>query len=49
MKRAAAQIADQEPRIDILINNAGAMFGTRKLTEDGLNARSPSITWAILF
>jgi NAD(P)-dependent dehydrogenase (short-subunit alcohol dehydrogenase family) len=36
MKRAAAQIADQEPRIDILINNAGAMFGTRKLTEDGL-------------
>ena len=36
MKRVAAQIADQEPRIDVLINNAGAMFATRQLTEDGL-------------
>ena len=36
MKRVAAQIADHEPRIDILINNAGAMFATRQLTEDGL-------------
>ncbi len=36
MKRVAAQIADHEPRIDILINNAGALFATRRLTEDGL-------------
>ena len=36
MKRVAAQIADHEPRIDILINNAGALFWTRRLTEDGL-------------
>jgi NAD(P)-dependent dehydrogenase (short-subunit alcohol dehydrogenase family) len=36
MKRVAAEIADQEPRIDVLINNAGAIFGTRQLTEDGL-------------
>jgi NAD(P)-dependent dehydrogenase (short-subunit alcohol dehydrogenase family) len=36
MKRVAAQIADQESRIDVLINNAGAMFATRELTEDGL-------------
>jgi len=36
MKRIAAQIADDEPRIDVLINNAGALFGTRRLTEDGL-------------
>ena len=36
MKRVAAQIADQETRIDVLINNAGALFGTRRLTEDGL-------------
>jgi len=36
MKRVAAQIADQEPRIDVLINNAGAMFATRQLTEDRL-------------
>ena len=36
MKRVAAQIADHELRIDILINNAGALFATRRLTEDGL-------------
>ena len=36
MKRVAAQIARQEPRVDVLINNAGALFGTRRLTEDGL-------------
>jgi NAD(P)-dependent dehydrogenase (short-subunit alcohol dehydrogenase family) len=36
MKRVAAQIADHESRIDILINNAGAIFATRRLTEDGL-------------
>ncbi len=36
MKLVAAQIAAAEPRIDVLINNAGAMFGSRQLTEDGL-------------
>ena len=36
MKRVATEIAEAEPRIDVLINNAGAMFATRKLTEDGL-------------
>jgi NAD(P)-dependent dehydrogenase (short-subunit alcohol dehydrogenase family) len=36
MKRVAAEIAGAEPRIDVLISNAGAMFSTRKLTEDGL-------------
>ena len=36
MKRVAAEIAAAEPRIDVLINNAGAMFGSRQLTEDGL-------------
>ncbi|MGZ4879305.1 MAG: SDR family oxidoreductase [Candidatus Angelobacter sp.] len=36
MKRIASEIAQAEPRIDVLINNAGAMFGTRELTEDGL-------------
>ena len=28
MKRAVAEIATREPPIDILINNAGALFGT---------------------
>ena len=36
MKRVAAQIAEHESRIDVLINNAGALFATRRLTEDGL-------------
>ncbi|MGB9387226.1 MAG: SDR family oxidoreductase [Pseudolabrys sp.] len=36
MKRVAAEIADREPRIDVLINNAGALFAKRRLTEDGL-------------
>jgi NAD(P)-dependent dehydrogenase (short-subunit alcohol dehydrogenase family) len=36
MKRIAAEIAAAEPRIDVLINNAGAYFGTRHLTEDRL-------------
>ena len=35
-KRVAAQIAAAEPRIDVLINNAGALFGTRRLTADNL-------------
>jgi NAD(P)-dependent dehydrogenase (short-subunit alcohol dehydrogenase family) len=36
VKRVAGEIAAAEPRIDILANNAGAMFGSRKMTEDGL-------------
>lgn len=36
MKCVAAQIADHESRIDVLINNAGALFASRRLTEDGL-------------
>src|ERR1700738_1716421 len=36
MKRVAVEIASQEPRIDVLINNAGALFASRRLTEDGL-------------
>lgn len=36
MKRVAAEIAAAEPRIDVLINNAGALFASRQITEDGL-------------
>jgi NAD(P)-dependent dehydrogenase (short-subunit alcohol dehydrogenase family) len=35
-KRVAAEIAAAEPRVDVLINNAGALFGTRQVTPDGL-------------
>src|ERR1700683_967916 len=31
-----AQIVDQESFIDVLINNAGAVFSRRRLTEDGI-------------
>jgi NAD(P)-dependent dehydrogenase (short-subunit alcohol dehydrogenase family) len=36
MKRVAAQVAEREPRIDVLIDNAGGLFATHRLTEDGL-------------
>jgi NAD(P)-dependent dehydrogenase (short-subunit alcohol dehydrogenase family) len=36
MKRLAVEIAAAEPRIDVLINNAGAMFGSRQVTADNL-------------
>jgi NAD(P)-dependent dehydrogenase (short-subunit alcohol dehydrogenase family) len=36
MKRVAKAIADSEPEIDVLINNAGALFNSRQVTEDGL-------------
>jgi retinol dehydrogenase 12 len=36
MKRVAAEIAAAEPRIDVLINNAGALFASRQVTPDGL-------------
>src|SRR5580704_18719473 len=36
MKRVGREIAAAEPRIDVLINNAGALFGARALTADGL-------------
>jgi NAD(P)-dependent dehydrogenase (short-subunit alcohol dehydrogenase family) len=36
IKRVGAEIAASEPKIDVLINNAGAMFTTRQTTEDGL-------------
>lgn len=36
MKRVAAEIAAAEPRIDLLVNNAGALFARRQVTADGL-------------
>jgi NAD(P)-dependent dehydrogenase (short-subunit alcohol dehydrogenase family) len=35
-RRVAAEIAAAEPRIDVLINNAGALFNYREVTPDGL-------------
>jgi NAD(P)-dependent dehydrogenase (short-subunit alcohol dehydrogenase family) len=36
VKRVGAEIAAAESRIDVLINNAGSLFATREVTEDGL-------------
>jgi len=36
LNRLAADIKAAEPRIDVLINNAGAAFSERQVTEDGL-------------
>lgn len=36
MKRVASEIAQAEPAIDVLLNNAGALFNARIVTEDGL-------------
>ena len=36
MTRVAREIADEEPEIDVLINNAGALFNKRQVTKDGL-------------
>jgi len=36
MKRVGQEIATAEPRIDVLINNAGNVFSRRELTPDGL-------------
>jgi len=38
MKRVAGEIAAAEPKIDVLINNAGAIFARRETTPDGLEA-----------
>ena len=35
MKRVGAELA-REPQIDVLVNNAGALFNKRQETEDGL-------------
>jgi NAD(P)-dependent dehydrogenase (short-subunit alcohol dehydrogenase family) len=35
-KRVAEKILASEPHIDVLINNAGAMFSTRRVTAEGL-------------
>jgi NAD(P)-dependent dehydrogenase (short-subunit alcohol dehydrogenase family) len=35
-KRAGAEIAAEQPRIDVLVNNAGAIFSARRVTAEGL-------------
>lgn len=36
IRRVAAEILAKYPRVDVLVNNAGGIFGQRQLTADGL-------------
>ena len=42
VRKLAAEVLSRYQRLDALINNAGAMYTTRRLTEDGIE-----LTWAV--
>jgi NAD(P)-dependent dehydrogenase (short-subunit alcohol dehydrogenase family) len=42
VRRLAAELLERHPRIDALVNNAGAVNVTRRLTDDGVE-----LTWAV--
>jgi NAD(P)-dependent dehydrogenase (short-subunit alcohol dehydrogenase family) len=42
VRQAAAEVLAQVPRIDVLVNNAGAMYGEREVSVDGIE-----LTWAV--
>ncbi len=42
VRRLAAEVLARHPRVDVLVNNAGAIHASRRLTEDGIE-----LTWAV--
>jgi NAD(P)-dependent dehydrogenase (short-subunit alcohol dehydrogenase family) len=42
VRRLAAEVLDRYARLDVLVNNAGAMYARRQLTQDGVE-----LTWAL--
>jgi dehydrogenase/reductase SDR family protein 12 len=38
VRRAVARVRDMEPRLDVIIDNAGAINGQRRITDDGIEA-----------
>jgi NAD(P)-dependent dehydrogenase (short-subunit alcohol dehydrogenase family) len=36
LRRLAQRISEREPRLDVLVNNAGGLFGRRRLSVDGI-------------
>ena len=42
VRSLAAEVLDRYPKLDVLVNNAGAINSSRELTEDGIE-----LTWAV--
>jgi NAD(P)-dependent dehydrogenase (short-subunit alcohol dehydrogenase family) len=42
VRRLAAEALERYPRMDVLVNNAGAMFARRRVTDEGIE-----LTWAL--
>jgi len=42
VRRLADEVLQRYPRVDVLVNNAGAIYSTRRMTADGIE-----LTWAV--
>jgi len=42
VRRLGAEVLDRYPRVDGFVNNAGALYATRRVTEDGVE-----LTWSV--